>query len=78
MTAKEIEQFVMDQGQPKQVTVSDADWKEVYNVYRASNRDEDGVFIMVINTRIYPKSQTKGWPDVSDKPMVEAKAEVRP
>lgn len=53
MTHREIEQFVIDKGSPQVLTLHPDDWQKVYEVYRATNRDQRGVFVLVINTRIY-------------------------
>ena len=53
MTSQEGEKFVIEQGNPEVMIVHPDDWQMVYEVYRATNRDEQGVFILVVNTRIY-------------------------
>lgn len=67
MTYHDIEQFVIDKGSPKVLILHPDDWQKVYGVYRATNRDERGVFVLVVNTRIYSSVPPAATVDLSKK-----------
>lgn len=57
ITAVDVENLVVGNGCPETLVVSNDDFASIYGVYRNMNRDDDGAFILALNTKIRPTSK---------------------
>lgn len=58
LTADDVENLVVAKGCPETLIVPEADFVEIYKVYRNMNRDDAGAFVLALNTKIRPSTQT--------------------
>ena len=56
ITHVDVNNMVIDNGAPRELIVSNDDFKKIYKVFGSVNRDEKGAFVLAMNTQIRPKS----------------------
>ena len=66
LTRSELEKFIIDKGNPSIVILSPEDWQIVYDAYKSTNRDEQGVYVLAVNTKVYSAVPAAGELDLSD------------
>jgi hypothetical protein len=59
VNAQDVEGLVLEKGCPESLIVSDADFRDIYQAYRQAQRDGEGVYIAVLNTKIRPSRKAK-------------------
>lgn len=69
MTAQDVEKFVIEQGNPEVIILHPDDWQQIFETYRATNRDVQGVFVLVVNSRLYSSVPQEKAIDLSAVPI---------
>lgn len=60
ITSAYIENMVITNGGPQTLIVNADDFLTIYGVYKNVDRDDDGMFIMVLKTKVRPASPEGG------------------
>lgn len=69
MTTQDVEKFVIEEGNPEVIILHPEDWQQIYETYRSTNRDEQGVFVLVVNSRLYSSVPQEKAIDLSAVPI---------
>ena len=72
VTPKDVENLVVSNGSPESLVLSAADFLSVYNAIKNMDRDDEGVFVRYLHTKIRSSEKIEKRVDISKTKAFEA------